>query len=284
MHVRWHPMSTLRGFAARINPLALAFLILALPSAAHSASPIPEELRGATITEKLGASVSVRDLVFTDEAGEKVHLSKYFQGFRPVILNLVYYGCPSLCGYFLKGFTDSLKGLDWTAGDRFEIITVSIDHREDHELASAKKDSILELLGRPAASKGWHFLTGDEVSIRKLADEVGFGFKYDEKQKEYAHSAAAILLTPDARVSRYLYGISFQSKDLKLGLLEASSGKIGNMLERALLFCYRYDPSARGYSLAVMRMMQAGSAGTVLAFGGFIAVFWRRQRRNSKEV
>ena len=247
-------------------------------------SKIPPELQAATITEKMGESVAVGDITLRDENGKAVLLKDFFHPGRPVILTMVYYGCPTLCGFFLTGFTDSLKLVDWTPGTQFEVVTVSIDHREGASLASDKKKAILDAYGRPAAVAGWHFLTGDEANIRKLAAQVGFGFRYDEKEKQYAHSAAAIVLTPDAKVSRYLYGISFFPKDVRLALLEASSGKIGTVLDRVFLFCYRYDPHARGYSLAVLKIMKAGGAGTVLAVGGYLLVFWRRQRRYTREV
>jgi protein SCO1 len=245
-------------------------------------SKIPEEVKAATIQEKLGEQVDAAGITLTDETGKSVQLAQYFKPGRPVILTLIYYGCPTLCGYFVTGFTDSLKSLDWTPGQRFEVVTVSIDHREDHRLAADKKKSVLENYGRPEAAAGWHFLTGDEKTIRKLADQVGFGFRYDEKEKQYAHSAAAIVLTPDAKVSRYLYGISFPEKNVRLAVLEASDGKVGSFIEKALLFCYRYDPHSRGYSLAVMKIMKTGSAGTVLAVAGYLVVFWRRQRRDAK--
>jgi len=246
---------------------------------------IPDELKGATIEEKLGAQVNTDGLMFTDESGQKVAFSSFLRrGFKPIVLNFVYFKCPNLCGYFLNGLLDTLKGMDWTAGGRFEVVTISINPREDAELAAGKKAAFMKVYGRPEAAAGWHFLTGDETTIKQLASQVGFGYRYDEKQKEYAHSAAAIVLTPEGKISRYLYGISFAPKDLKLALLEASSGKIGSVMDRVFLFCYHYDPNSRSYSLAVMRIMQAGSAGSVFMVAGYLMVFWRRQRRPSREV
>lgn len=249
-----------------------------------TASEIPDELKAAQIEEKLGAQVDVGGLRFTDEAGRRVTLNSFFTEQRPVILTMVYYGCPNLCGFFLTGFLETLKNLDWTAGSRFEIVTLSIDPTEDSELATAKKASYLKAYNREGAAKGWHFLTGDEQSIRRLANQVGFGYRYDAEEKQYAHSAAAIILTPDGKVSRYLHGISFAPRDLKLALLEASSGKIGTVIERALMFCYRYDPHTRGYSLAVMRVVQVGSVGMILFVFVYLMVFWRKQRRATREV
>lgn len=241
------------------------------------------ELKGAGIIEKPGASVLLNDLSFKNENGEPVALKSYFNQGKPVVLALAYYECPNLCTFVLNGLTDSLKGLDWVPGEKFEILTVSIDPREKPGLAKAKKGAYLANLGKPEAAAGWHFLTGDEDSIRKLADSVGFGYKWVAEDKQYAHSAALFLLTPDGRISRTLYGIEYKPKDLKLALLEASGGKIGTVIDRFLLFCYRYNPKTHKYSVYLTQLMQAGGAGTVIVFGGYLAVFWRRQRRSLKK-
>jgi protein SCO1/2 len=248
------------------------------------ATEIPDELKGAGIIEKPGSSVLLNDLSFKDENGETVAFKKYFnQGGKPVILSLAYFECPNLCTFVLNGLTDALKGLDWVPGEKFEVVTVSIDPREKPALAKAKKGAYLASLGKPQAADGWHFLTGDEDSIRKLADSVGFGYKWIAEDKQYAHSAALFLLTPDGRISRTLYGIEYKPKDLKLALLEASGGKIGTVMDRFLLFCYRYNPKTHKYSVYLTQLMQAGGAGTVVFFGGYLAVFWRRQRRSRKK-
>lgn len=244
----------------------------------------PEELKGVGIQEHLGARVSLDELTFRDETGQSVKLSRYFKSQKPVVLNLVYYSCPSLCSYVLNGFLESLKGAQWTAGEQFEIVTVSIDPREGPELAASKKKSFLESYGRPGAEEGWHFLTGDESQIKRLASEVGFGYRYVENQDEYAHSAAIFILTPDGRISRYLYGITFPQRDFRLALLEASNGKIGTVADRIMMFCFRYDSEQRGYSLYVFRLAQVGTAGGMVFVGGYMLVFWRRQsRRKAKE-
>lgn len=245
---------------------------------------IPPELQDAQIREKLGNQLHFEDLTFNDEQGKPVALQKYFDGRRPVILTFLYYGCPSLCGYFLNGFLTSLKQLSWNVGDRFQVITLSIDPREKSDLALQKKTSVLESYSRPGADQAWHFLTGDESTIRKLAHQVGFGYRYDIRSKEYAHSTAAIILTPQGKVSRYLHGISFEEKDLRLALLEASNGKIGTLVDRAILFCFHYNPSARGYSLASFRLMQTASALSTILLTGYLFFYWRRQRRHTREV
>ncbi len=250
-----------------------------------AATEVPSELKDVGITEHSGASVLAQNPVYRDESGATVHLSQYFQKGKPVVIVLAYYECPNLCTFVLNGLTTTLKRLHkqfgWAPGKEFEIVTVSIDPRETPELATQKKNAYLANLGIPSVAAGWHFLTGTEAEIHKLSNAVGFNFKFDKADKQYAHSAAIFAITPDGRVSRYLYGIEYDAKDLKLALLEASNGKIGTVVDRFLLFCYRYDPKTRKYSVALTQVMRAGGAGTVVVFGGYLAVFWRRQRRIS---
>ena len=255
-------------------------LALAAPFAALAAEPLPEQLKDVGITEKLGQSVAIHELKFRDEAGQPVTLSKYFASGKPVMLNLVYFSCPHLCTFVLNGTVDSLKKFEWTPGEQFEMVSVSIDPTETAELAAKKKESYLESLGKPAAAKGWHFLTGEESQIKRLASEIGFGYRYEASEKQYAHAAANFVLTPEGKISRILYGIEYAQKDLRLSLVEASNGKIGTIVDRFLLFCYRYDPVTRKYSIYLTKIMQAGCAATILVFGGYLALFWRRQRRD----
>lgn len=263
--------------------IATLVFVVSVVEPARAANTVPPELKDVGITEKLGNSLSLDTFAFKDETGAEVKLSQFF-GKKPVILTLVYYGCPNLCNYLLNGLVDSMKPLAWTPGKEFDIVTVSIDPTENAKLAQAKKTSYLESYGRPSAAFGWHFLTGSEDQIKKLAGEVGFGYRYDDQEKQYAHSAAIFVLTPQGKISRYLYGIQWAEKDLRLALLEASSGKIGTIVDRLLLFCYRYDPHTRKYSIYLTKVMQAGSAGTILVFGGYLAVFWRRQRERVGKV
>ena len=267
--------------------LAKAFFILAsfILSASFSAGSIghaaelPEGLKDVGISEHLGGNVSLQNLVFKDEAGKSVHLGDYFHSGRPVILNMTYFECPNLCTFVLNGLVTSLKEIEWSPSQQFEVVTVSINPRETPALAAMKKRSYLNSYGRNGAENGWHFLTGTDDQIHKLASEVGFLYKYDESQKQYAHSAALFVLTPEGKISRYLYGIEFRPQDMRLALLEASSGKIGNVVDRILLFCYRYDAQTKKYSVYLGKVMQAGGAGTVLIFGGYLAVFWRSERK-----
>jgi protein SCO1/2 len=264
--------------------LASALAALTGTRAVLADNKIPDELQGVGIAEHLGGAVSIQDLQFNNEKGEAVKLSSYFRKGHPVLLTLVYYQCPNLCGFLLNGLVTSLKSLDWTPGKQFDIVTVSINPKEGPALASAKKSAIIGSYGKPEAAEGWHFLTGDEAQIRRLADQVGFGYHYDDKELQYAHSSVIFALTPEGKISRYLYGIEFPQKDLRLAMLEASDGKIGTVVDRLLLFCYHYDPKTGKYSLIASRVMNAGGAGTVLIFGGYLAVFWRRQRKRGDFV
>jgi protein SCO1 len=266
--------------------ILFSFLALALVSSssitgAHAAA-IPDELKGIGITEKLGSTVDIQNLTFRNEAGESVVLADYFKSHRPVLLTLVYYECPSLCGFVLNGVKDSLKKFAWNPGEQFEMVTVSINPKETPELASAKKESYLKAYGRPGAEKGWHFLTGEESMVQKLAAQVGFGYRWVPKEKQYAHGAGMFVLTPEGKVSRVLYGIEYHERDLKLALVEASSGKVGTIIDRIILFCYQYNPATKKYSVYLSRVMQTGCAGTVMVFGAYLGVFWRRQRKISQ--
>ena len=261
---------------------AFGVALLSAPAVcAERTEPVPPELQGISITENLKAQVPL-DLEFTDEQGRTVKLSAYFQGKRPVILTLVYYRCPMLCGLLLNGLTDALKEMEWTAGQQFDIVTVSIDPLETPTLAKLKKQNYLKEYGRPGAAAGWHFLTGREPNIRKLADTVGFGYRYDEETKQYAHAAGIFVCTPEGRLARYLYGVMYDPQTLRLSLLEASEGKVGSTLDRVLLYCFHYDPSRGQYSLAAMNVMRAGGVLVVIILAAILFVFWRRERRRRR--
>jgi protein SCO1 len=270
-------------YGVRVSFFALAISMFVQCFCSHpvSAVSVPDELKGIGITEHLGDQVFLGDYTFKNETGKDVKLADYFHAGRPVLLTLVYYECPNLCNFLLNGLVKSLKTLDWTPGKNFEIVTLSINPNEKPELAEKKKAAYLESYGRKEADVGWHFLTGDDAQVRKLADQVGFGYRYEPKDAQYAHSAAIFVLTPDGKISRYLYGIEFKKTDLRLSLLEASNGKIGTIIDRILLFCYRYDPQTRKYSIYLTKVMQAGGGLTLLIFGGNLALFWRRQRKGA---
>jgi protein SCO1/2 len=232
--------------------------------------------RDVSIEQKLNEQVPL-DLTFRDESGQTVTLRQYF-GKKPVLLTLVYYECPSLCGLVLQGLLKSLRVINYTPGDQFEIVTVSISPTETPELAAAKKANFLKEYGREEAAAGWHWLTGDEKNIRALADAVGFRYVYDPKTKQYAHAAGIMLLTPSGKISRYFYGIEYSPRDLRLGIIDASQGKVGSLVEKVILFCYQYDPTTGKYGLLVVRLIQLGGLLTLLVLGGFIGTMFYRER------
>ena len=219
-------------------------------------------------------------LTFRDENGTPVVLKQYLG--KPVILNLVYYECPTLCSQTLNGLTRSLKTLSMSPGKEFNIVTVSIDPAEKPQLAGRKRKAYLKRLDRPGAERGWHFLTGDEPAIRKLADSVGFRYSYNPRNKQYAHAAGIVILTPKGEVSRYLYGIDFPPKDLQLGLTAASSGKIGTPIARVLLLCYDYDAATGKYTLAIVKLIRIFGTITAVALGTFMLLMLLRDRRRSR--
>jgi protein SCO1/2 len=248
---------------------------------AQLADQPPAVLKEVGVTEHLDAKLPL-DLEFRNENGETVTLGSFFDGERPVILTLNYYRCPMLCGLMLNGLVEGFAAMEWSAGDEFEVVTVSINPLETPALARDKKQSYLKRYGRPSAAKGWHFLTGRQVEIDRLAETVGFSYVYDPVQKEYAHAAVIYVSTPDGRVARYLYGIEYPPKRLKLSLLEASEGTIGNTLDQLILYCYHYDPSNRRYSPVAMNIMRVGGglSASILAvaLGLFWLVEWRKKR------
>lgn len=250
-------------------------------AAVERMEPAPKQLEEVGITERLDASLPLQ-LVFSDEQGNEVALGSFFEPNRPVILTLNYYECPMLCTLQLNGLVEALKELDWTPGREFEIVTVSIDPREKPELAKAKKEVYLGLYGRPGASAGWHFLTGTGANIATLADAVGFRYRYDEKTRQFAHAAAAFILTPDGRLSRYLYGIEYSPRTVRLSLVEAAGGRIGSSFDRLLLYCYHYDASQGRYTMAAVNIMRLGGLLTVVAILSLVGGYWLREARARK--
>jgi cytochrome c oxidase subunit II len=263
----------------RAAALVLALLAALAAPAAHAAEPLPRELEGVGVTEHLGAQLPL-DLVFTDHTGKQVRLGDYFRDGKPVILTLNYYSCPMLCGLQLNGLLTGLGGLDWTAGDQFRVVTVSIDPREDATLAGGKRTAFLNRYGRGAAD--WSFLVGAEPQIARLAAAVGFGYRYDASQKQYAHPAVLYAISPTGRVSRYLYGIDYKPRDLKFSLMEASAGKTGSSVDRLILSCFHYDSEAHRYGPYALGIMRLAGVLTMLALGLLLAGMWLRERRRGR--
>ncbi len=262
---------------SRAVALASAAVVLAAGSAAaQRAEPLPRALAGVGITEHLGARIPL-DLQFTAEDGKPVRLSDYVNGTRPVILTLNYFRCPMLCTLMLNGLVDGLKGLSWTPGNQYEVLTVSFDPLDTPALAMLKKETYMEDLGRPGAAAGWHFLTGTQASIKSLTGAVGFSYRYDPEQQQYAHPTAVFLLTPDGRVSRVLYGVQYPTQTLKLALTEAGEGKLGSTGDQILLYCFHYDANAGRYVVAAGNLMRIGGAATLLVVGVWLAAAWRHK-------
>jgi len=239
---------------------------------------LPGALQGVGIDQKLDQQVPL-NLTFTDEYGAKVPLSTYFQTKKPVILALVYYECPMLCTQILNGLESSLKVVSFDPGKDFEVVAVSFDPKDTWQLAASKKQMYLKRYGRANVANGWHFLTGDDANIKALTDAVGFHYKYDPVSQQFAHASGIQIITPQGRLSRYFYGVEYSSRDIRLGLVEASQNKIGSPVDQLLLFCYHYDPATGKYGALVMNMIRAAGAGFVLVCGGFLWIALRREKR-----
>jgi protein SCO1 len=234
------------------------------------------------VEPKLGARVPL-DLAFRDERGRPIRLGEYF-GERPVILALAYYECPMLCTLVLNGLVRGLKPLSLEPGRDFEVVVVSIDHEETSKLAAAKKRTYLSQYGNTRTADGWHFLTGEKDAIAVLAKSVGFGYVYQPEIDQWAHGAGVTILTPNGVVSRYLYGVEYAPRDLKLSLVEASDEVIATAVDRLLLLCFHYDPIAGKYGLAIMSGLRAGAVLTVLGLIGFVVLMLRRERKRPPEL
>ncbi len=243
-----------------------------------NASTVPAPLREIGFDQNLDALVPL-DTPFRDESGRTVRLGDYF-GRRPVVMVFAYYDCPMLCTLVINGLSSALKVMSLSPGQDFEIVTVSFDPRDTPASATAKKASYLERYRREGAAEAWHFLTGDQASIDRLTKAAGFRYVWDKDTKQFAHPTGVIVLTPDGRLARYLFGIEYGPRDLRFAIVEASAGKIGSAVDSLLLYCYHYDPMTGRYGLVIMKAMRIAGAGTVLALGSFILVMVRREKRS----
>ena len=218
------------------------------------------------------------DATFRDETGRVVRLGEFF-GTRPVVLAFVYYECPMLCTQILNGLVSALGVLEQTAGQEFDVVAISFDARETPVMAAAKKAVYLDAYKRPGAAPGWHFLTGDEASIRRVTAAAGFSYSWDDATQQFAHASGVIVTTPDGRLSRYLFGIEYPPRDLKFALMESSAGRIGSVVDQVLLYCYHYEPSTGSYSLVAMNAVRLGGVVTVALLLGFVGISLRRDSR-----
>ena len=230
----------------------------------------PPGLKDVGIEQNLNQQIPP-DLPFRDETGKNVRLGDYF-GKRPLILNLVYYQCPMLCGEVLSSLASALRILKLDVGKDFDVLTVSFDPHETPDLA-AKRRPIIKRYGRTGAADGWHFLTGPEASIAALTKAAGFQYQYDAKTGQFAHVTAIMVLTPQGKIAQYYYGVDYAPKDLRLGLVQASDNKIGNIVDQVLLYCYHYDPTTGKYGAIITRMLRLSALATILILGTMIVLF-----------
>ena len=285
--------------------LALTTTLLASAVVAHAQRPskiapgqtplatnqVPPGLEGIEILDKIGATLP-RELAYRDHTGAPVQLADYLDGKLPVVLVLAYYRCPTLCNTVLNELVRGLRDVPFVAGKDFRLLVVSIDPKDDVTVATGKRASDLGLYGPKAGGtpgaelgkRGFDFLLADERSARALADRVGFQYRWDDSLGQYAHAAGAFVITPDGRLSRTIYGISFSAQNLRLALLEASEGKLGTVVDKVLMFCFRWDGQKKGYALASFRLMKAGAAVTAVLLTIWLVWLWRRERRRSTEI
>jgi protein SCO1/2 len=289
----WRPALSGRLTSSRL--LSLLLLLAAAPASAQMtgaptpgyrttpglpAATMPAPLREIGFDQNLNQALPL-DTELVDEHGTRAPLSRYFGG-KPVVLAFVYYECPMLCTQVLSAMTSTLKVLSLDAGKDYELVLVSFDPRETPAQASGKKAQYLARYDRPGAEAGWHFLTGDEAAIKRLTAAAGFRYVWDERTEQFAHPTGIIVVTPDGRPSRYLFGLEYGPRDVRLALVESSEGKVGSVADELLLYCYHYDPMTGRYGLYVMRVLRVAGAATVLAIGTFIVVMVRREKRTSR--
>jgi protein SCO1/2 len=277
----------LRKFVTHIIPFSLLALTITLfgggSAMAQIADYAPESLRKIDVIEQLGEQVP-EDIMLVNANGDSLLLGEYFQEGKPLVLALAYYECPMLCTMVLNGLTETADKLDWRPGEDYSILTVSIDPGESAELAMGKQKVYLESFKGELGQNAWRFHVSKQTEVTRLAEAVGFKYYYDEESDEYAHPAVLMLLSPDGKVARYLYGLTPTETDLKLGLLEASEGKIGNTIDRLILYCYHYDSQAGSYSLVAANVMRLGGAVTVLVLGAFLGILWYWDRQHRRKL
>jgi protein SCO1/2 len=264
--------------AAALLALSAASRAQTIPSDVGKASNgLPPVLQNVGFDPQLNAQIPL-DSAFKDETGRDVRLRDYFSA-RPVVLALVYYGCPMLCNEVTQGVVGSLKMLSFNPGRDYNVVFVSFDARETPDMAAQKKEWALSRFGRPETATGWHFLTGTQDSIDAVTKAANFRYAFDSKANQFAHASGIMLLTPDGRISRYFYGIEYPGRDMRLGLVDASAGKIGQPIDHLLLYCFHYDPSTARYSAAILKIMRLGGILTIALIVGGILIFRRRERR-----
>lgn len=264
--------------AASLSSLAAAQGMNAGPRG--TTQPPPSILKNVGIEQHLDAQLPL-DVKFRDETGREVKLGDYF-GKKPVVLSMVYYECPMLCGEVLNGQASVFTTLKFDIGKEYDVVTVSFDPTEGPELARGKKKVYVERYGRPGGDEGWHFLTGSQESIKALTNAVGFNYAWDEQTKQFAHAAAILVVKPDGKIAQYFYGVEYSPKDLRFGIVQASQGKVGTIVDQVLLYCYHYDPRTGKYGAVVSRVLKIAGALTVLILGGFLIIMFRLEPQQDR--
>jgi len=257
----------------------MRFILLLLLPVALYAQPVtpPAELNDVGITEKLGDTLP-GDIQLVNSMGETVTVDELLSSGKPLIFTPIYYECPMLCNLILNGVTYGLRDLQWQIGDRFEVVTFSIDSAETPELARDNKESYLRLLGKPEAADGWHFMTADQQNIDRLTDALGFEFVWSDEAQGFLHGSAIMFVSPNGMITRYLYGIEYMELSLRNALFDAAEGKIGTTLERVMLFCYTFDPDSRSYVPNALNIMKVGGLLTMTFLGIFLGLLWFRKK------
>jgi len=277
MRRRSSPLARRRaGIASAALAVTMLFASASRAVGATGETRADTMLAGIDVQQKLGAELP-KDARFRDESGREVTLGELLSG-RPVTFVPVYYECPMLCSLVLEGFVKALRPLGFVPGKEFDVVVMSFDPKETPELAARKKAAYLESYGKKDTAAGWHFLTGSEDQIRRVTDAIGFSYVYDTRRDEYAHAATIVVATPEGKLSHYFFGVEYSTRDLRLGLVEAAAGKIGNVVDQFLLYCYHYDPSVGRYSAAVLNLVRLGSVATVSA----LLIFFLAMRRREK--
>lgn len=284
-------MKQVRTISGWVAVLALALTLACgvgvsaqtIPSdVGQSSSGLPPALRNVGFEPPLNGQIPLA-LRFKDDTGRDVAFGDYFHG-KPVLLALVYYGCPMLCNQVEQGVVGSLKMLSFNPGSDYEVVFVSFDPRESADMAAQKKKSALSHFGRAQTAAGWHFLTGTKDSIDAITQAANFRYSFDSKTNIFAHASGIMLLTPDGRISRYFYGIEYPSRDMRLGLIDASAGKIGSPIDHLLLYCFQYDPSTARYSATILRIVRLGGLFTIFTIVAGILIFRRRDHALNKKA
>ncbi len=272
---------------SKMKKILFAFLAaFVCSSAVFAADPVPKDLADLAIDPKLGSHLPL-DTTFQDHTGKTVKLGDFFDGHRPVALIMNYYGCPMLCGVVLNATRDALQEIDWKMGEKYRVIAISIDPTETYKLAAAKRRSILGSIKnqefRAAAEANWQFLVGPGANSKRVADAIGFKYRYDKQTKEYAHGAALFFVSGSGVLTRALFGINYQPTTVRLALLEASQGKIGTLAEKLLLFCYHFDPKGNKYSILAVNLMKiAGAITVVIMLLAYLLIFLRNRRERTQ--